>query len=580
MTMPRRIVANGLTISALVLSAADATAGGPLFEDYTAQSGIANTHNSSGYSQPNYTAGGAVGDFNNDGWQDLYVVQGHGRDLLFLNNGDGTFTDDGMAWGLPTHRGKGAAAGDFNNDGWMDVFLTSAGPTTSSAAPGHHKLLRNNGDGTFTDIAMSAGVNVSSNGVEDGFCATFGDYDLDGDLDLCVSGFANNNSGTKLFQNNGDETFTDVTANLNLGDVGTDLKAFAPRFIDMNGDRYPELLMSCDFGTRSRYFLNNGDGAFTDMTDPANVGDDENGMGQSVGDYNNDGLMDWYVTSIYFPSINWTGNKLYINQGNDVFNEVGAAAGVDDGGYGWAALSVDFNHDGWVDIAETNGDSGNFGTTFFEEQSYLWFNNGDGTFTENAVAQGFSHFGKGRGMANFDIDNDGDQDVVIFANHEPLTVYRNLLMDTEGAATNWLRVFLDTSSSDDLAPNGYGAMVFVTATIGGESMTLLRAITPGDSFESSGEYSAHFGLADATTIDEIRVEWPNGMVTTQTGISANQTISISSSIPGDLNGDGVVNGADLAELLAQWNTNGVADLTGDGVVNGADLASLLAMWTN
>lgn len=580
MTMPRRIVAHGLTMGAAALITANAFAGGSLFEDYTAQSGIANTHNSSGYSQPNYTAGGAVGDFNNDGWQDLYVVQGHGRDLLFINNGDGTFTDDGMAWGLPTHRGKGAAAGDFNNDGWMDVFLTSAGPTTSSAAPGHHKLLRNNGDGTFTDIAMSAGVNFSSIGVEDGFCATFGDYDLDGDLDLCISGFADNNSGTKLFRNNGDETFTDVSADLNLGDVGVELKAFAPRFIDMNGDRFPELLMSCDFGTRSRYFLNNGNGAFTDMTDPANVGDDENGMGQSVGDYNNDGLMDWYVTSIYFPSINWTGNKLYINQGNNVFNEVSAAAGVDDGGYGWAALSVDFNHDGWVDIAETNGDSGNFGTSFFEEQSYLWLNNGDGTFTENAVAQGFSHFGKGRGMVNFDIDNDGDQDVVIFANHEPLTVYRNLLIDTEGAATNWLRVFLDTSSSDDLAPNGYGAMVFVTATIGGESMTLLRAITPGDSFESSSEYSAHFGLSDATTIDEIRVEWPNGMVTTHTNVPVNQTISISSSLPGDLNGDGVVNGADLAELLAQWNTSGAADLTGDGVVNGTDLASLLAMWSN
>ncbi len=578
MMQPTRLLTLA-TSSTLAFVAGAALAGAPLFEDYTAQSGIQNTHASSGYSQPNYTAGGAAGDFNNDGWQDVYVIQGHGQDKLFINNGDGTFTDQGVAWGLPTHRGKGATTGDFNNDGWLDVYVTSAGPTTSGAAAGHHKLLRNNGDGTFTNVAASAGVNFSTPSSEDGFCATFGDYDLDGDLDLCVAGFANNNAGTKLFQNNGDETFTDVSANLNLDDVGVDLKGFAPRFIDMNGDRYPELLMSCDFGTRSRYFRNNGNGTFNDLTDAAQAGDDENGMGQTVGDYNNDGLMDWYVTSIYFPSINWTGNKLYINQGNDQFNEVSGAAGVDDGGYGWAALSVDFNHDGWVDIAETNGDSGDFGTTFFEEPSYLWLNNGDGTFTEDAVAQGLIHNDAGRGMINFDMDNDGDQDVIIFTNHGPLSVFRNLLNDTEGAATNWLRLFLDTSASSDIAPNGCGAFVYVTATFNGEPHTILRAMTPGDSFESSSEWTVHFGLADAAVIDEIRVEWPNGLVTTRTNVPVNQSMTISSSLPGDLNGDGVINGSDLAALLAQWNTNGSADITGDGVVNGSDLAALLAMWT-
>lgn len=409
------------------------------------------------------------------------------------------------------------AVGDFNGDGWLDIYVTSAGPQ-SGAAPCGHKLYRNNGDKTFTNVAVQAGVNCTTFGSQDGLGAGFGDYDLDGDLDLFVAGFANNNDGSKLFRNNGDETFTDVTDLIGFfNGTPINLRSFAPRFADMDGDFYPEMLLASDFGT-SRYFLNNTNGTFSDITDSAGTGLDENGMGQTIGDFNGDGLLDWYVTSIFLPQNNWTGNKLYINLGNHVYNEIAALAGVNDGGYGWGAVSVDFNNDGLLDIAETNGDS-SASSQFFNEQSYLWKNNGNNSFTEMALSSGLVHFGKGRGMVNFDYDNDGDQDVVIFGNDENVRLYRN---DISGNNTNWLRVFLDTSNQPILAPNGIGSRVIVT--IGGQSQ--MRYITSGDNFLSHSELSAHFGLGASTIIDELRVEWSNGNITVLTDVAANQTINV------------------------------------------------------
>src|SRR5262245_38749987 len=188
---------------------------------------------------------GAVGDFNNDGFQDLYVITGGNTpDKLFINNGDGTFTNRALEWGLTQpHLGVGCAVGDYNNDGWQDIFVTSLGPPQGPPQAGKHRLYKNNGNGTFTNVAGAAGV--ANSGAADGFGPAFGDYDLDGDLDLFMPGWLG--GGNRLFKNQGNGTFIQVTTT--SGVAASSVYGFSPRFIDMNGDRYPELLLAADFGT-------------------------------------------------------------------------------------------------------------------------------------------------------------------------------------------------------------------------------------------------------------------------------------------------------------------------------------------
>ena len=547
----------------LICIVAPLPAQAPLFTNQTNDAGLADSLFVPGvYNHPSYTGPVVCGDFNRDGWQDLYSPSGGGNgmpDHLFINDGDGTFTDRASEWGLTdVHMGKGAAVGDFNNDGWLDIYVTSAG-TGVTGVPGQHRLYRNSGNGTFVNIANAAGVNATS-ASEDGFGCCFGDYDLDGDLDLFVAGFASNNTGNHLFRNNGNETFTDVTSGISLFSGISGTSGFAPRLQDMDGDHYPELLLVADFGT-SHYFRNNTDGTFTEMADTAGTAEEENGMGQTVGDYNNDGMIDWYVTSIYRPAIGWTGNKLYSNEGNHSYQEISSSAGVSDGGYGWGAISIDVDHDRFVDIIETNGANGQFDN----EQSYFWRNLGNGTFDEMAISSGLIHDGFGRGILNFDADNDGDQDVVIAGSYEALRFFRN---DTPTGNRHWLRVFLDTGGDPAIAADGIGAEVQVASASG----TLHRWIDAGDNFISQSELSAHFGLGVDDQIFEVRVIWPDGMEQTQSGISVDQTIVITRSslqlIRGDANGDGMVDVSDPISILTGLFTTVSIPCLEAGEVNG------------
>jgi len=320
------------------------------FSDQTLASGVDSVHLPSYWMlispviMPSMIAGGAIGDFNNDGNQDIFVpTGGENPDQLWINNGDGTFTDRASAWGIAyEHMGVGTAVGDYNNDGWLDIFVTSFGPATGQLRPGAHLLYRNNGNGSFTDVAVVAGVNRSSATAADGFGAAFGDFDLDGDLDLVVLSWRPATDGNRLYRNDGDGTFTDVTDDAGLAGL-IECRAFSPRFADMDGDRYPELLIAADFGT-SRYLVNNTDGTFTDFTAGSGTGVDGNGMGATIADFNGDGLFDWYVTSIYTPNpllgIPGTGNMLYMNKGNHVYSESSALTGVKDGGWGWGTVAV------------------------------------------------------------------------------------------------------------------------------------------------------------------------------------------------------------------------------------------------
>lgn len=566
---------------------------GLAFSDQTESAGLA-AADCSGATASLMGSGGVVGDFNNDGWQDLFWLGAGARpDMLFINNQDGTFTDQAAAWGVDAqHRGIGAAAGDYDGDGRLDVFITSHGPS-DSAGPGHHRLYRNDGEGAFTNVAVGVGVDTTSPGWADGFGAAWGDSDRDGDLDLAVSGWVLGSdrcidldgdggpidpdcNGTHVFRNDHGENFAKITLSHFDSDLA-DMHAFSPVFVDADEDRCPELLWAGDFKT-SRYFTNDGTGRFLDRTNASGVGLDGNGMGQAIGDFNNDGLLDWYVTSIYTvdntnAGVPGTGNMLYVGQGEHAYEEISAAAGVKDGGWGWGAVAVDLDHDGFQDIVETNGwDRPLFNGEFIGEQSYVFMNNGDLTFTDVAAETGLTHDGQGRGLVHFDYDNDGDQDIVIFTHNGPLKLYRN---DLSGPNANWLRVFLDTANNERIAPDGVGAKVVVT--VGGTTMT--RWIHAGASYLGHGELSAHFGLGAAGTVDQVRVEWPNGQDTILTGVAPNQTMTIAAPELGDLDADGVIGGADLGLLLLAWGSDDIiADLTADGVVNAGDLGVVLGAW--
>ncbi len=476
-------------------------------------------------------AGGAAGDFNNDGWQDLYIVSGGTTpDRLFINDGDGTFTDRAASAGITIpHMGGGVAVGDYDGDGWLDIYVTSFGPSSGSITIGKHILYRNNRDGTFTDVAQAAGVHRSDD-YPNAWGANFGDYDLDGDLDLWTGGWLTGSAGggNRLFRNNGDGSFADVS--VAAGVEMPQVHGYGARFADMDGDRFPELLVCGDFYT-ARYYRNNADGTFTNYTSQSGTGLDCNAMGATIGDFDNDGRLDWYVTNIYrgdqYPQ-DPCGNMLYLNQGIHQFVEVAAAAGVNDGRWGWGTVAVDLDHDGWQDLVEVNGYSDDsFQEIYSNQPKRLWFNNGNGTFSELAAASGFNHTGQARGLINLDADNDGDQDLVVLSFAEPLAFYRN-----DGPAGHWLRVLLDTEGVPSTAPNGFGSRVVIR--IGGSEQ--VRYIDGGSNYLSQSELSAHFGLGGATQVDELRVEWPNGAVTIRQNLAADQTITVRTTLKVPHNG--------------------------------------------
>ncbi|GAB4386239.1 MAG: CRTAC1 family protein [Phycisphaerales bacterium] len=534
------------------------------------------THFHSGSVGMQYMApGGAVGDFNCDGAPDIFALGGSlGTDRLFINNGDGTFTEQAAAWGITgTHAGSGAAVGDYDGDGDLDLYVTTFG-TAPAMSGNQNRLYRNNGDGTFTNVAFASGVRDtrrpgSSQG--DAFSPSFGDFDRDGDLDLAVAGWL---GGNQLFRNNGDGTFTNVTTSLILFDM-TVIRGFTPKFIDINNDLRPELLWVGDFVT-SKLLLQNADGTFSDITATAGTGLDLNGMGSAAGDFNDDGFMDWYVTSrIQYSIGDGVGNMLYINQGNLTFIEQSQPAGVNDGGWGWAAQAADFDHDGRLDIIATNGwDT----PDFVHDATRLFMNNADGTFTDRAASTGLIHTGQGRGLATLDADMDGDLDVVIFCNNEGLAFFENQL---SGPNANWLKLRFDTSSRADLAPDGFG----VTVEIAAGGVTQRRIFDGGSNFLATSELGVHVGLGAATHADTVTVTWPSGEQSMLSNVAANQLIVVqapAAACPADLAPPtGVLDFFDIAAFLNAFSSQDpAADFAPPtGVFDFFDVSAYLAAFS-
>ena len=522
-----------------VLCAAPAVLAAPplQFSEVGVRAGLGREHPGA-ISAPPHAPGGVAGDFDGDGAQDLFYATGGGApDRLFINRRDGTFVDRAGPAGLArVHRAHGAAAADFDGDGALDLFIPSAGPEEPGLPPpGHLLLYRGTGDGTFTCCAPYRDPDGRLDRGAGGMAAAFGDYDLDGDLDLFVGNWASGIRGNVLFRNDGDGGFTEVGARAGVAD---DLViAFAAQFVDLNGDRYPELIVAGDFGS-SRYYRNEGDGTFTDRTISSGTGREANGMGSAVADLNGDGRLDWYVTSV---STRWpidrtpgTGNKLYLNTGGDRFDEVARPAQVRDGGWGWGVEAVDFDHDGLRDLVTTTGWITPNGADLYEwedQPTFLFRNTGvdaDGVPAfepVDAAAVGLRHRLQGRALITLDYDEDGDRDIVIFNFDARPSLFRNDVGGPDGPSgsgdAGWLRVFLDPPRASGLAPHGWGAVVSVVA--GG--LTQRAAIGAGGFFGAS-ELSAHFGLGVAASVDELIVDWPDGSRTVLRDVAPNQTLTV------------------------------------------------------
>jgi len=567
----------GCTAAVLVGLSGFAVCGQSLqFTDVTAESGIDATFPlllPEDTRFPAMVGGGTVADFNNDGWQDIFLLLGGFEpDHLYINDGDGTFTERAAEWGVAvTHVGSGATVGDYNGDGWIDLFVTSHGLIGAPAA-GQHRLYRNNGDGTFSEVAAEAGVAFSSPVVVDGFGAAFGDYDLDGDLDLAVSGWDTSSDGNRLFRNEGDGTFTDVSGQAFQAGV-MKFHGFGMRWVDTTNDGWPDLVWAGDGGS-TRYLVNSGAGTFVNMKEEAGFTVDTNAMGIAIGDFDGDLDFDVYITNIYdavlTPDI-LSGNTLYQNTGaGEFFEEVGAEAGVQVGWWGWGAAAADIDLDGDQDLVATNGWPGG---QYWEDPTLVYRNDGveEGIplFADVTAAVGLIHTVQGRTLAPADFDNDGDLDLLITANGGPVTLWRC----TTNPSNHWLRVFLDTSKSSRNGPNGLGSVVRVWTSEGVQ----IRALEAGVTYLGQGELSAHFGLGGAEAVDVLEVVWADGRVSTVHDVASDQTITISAPCDADLNSDGVLSIQDFLELHALFTGGAVlADFNGDGSL---DILDFLAFHT-
>lgn len=447
--------------------------------------------------EPDMMGGGAAaGDLDGDGDFDLVVVRGDlGAPALLRNRGDGVFDNASAGSGVPA-AGKynGITLVDLDADGRLDLLFGGLG----GQGP---RLFRNLGAFQFAEIA-NTGLGIA----DDTWSAALADYDGDGVLDLAVGRWARGvGRAGHLFRGLGGGRFANADADLGITPQLAQLSyTFTPHFGDLDGDGRQDLVMAADFGT-SRVLLNR-DGVFENATTP--MISDENGMGAALADYDGDGDLDWFVTSIFdasgVPLGNWgiTGNRLYRNRGDGSFDEVSQAAGVRDGGWGWAACFADFNHDGALDLVHVNGMSAAPAAAFHADPSRLFIADGQGGFVEQAVARGFNDSGQGRALVCFDADGDGDIDLFVQNNSGSSRFYRN---QGGAEAGHWLRVALRQPGAN---PQAIGARIELVA--GGRRQA--RETSAGSNFLSSNPAEAHFGLGATGALQSLQVRWPDGQI--------------------------------------------------------------------
>ena len=512
------------------------------FVDATAASGIAYKHgylNPTGLDPDEFAGGVAAGDYDGDGLVDLFIVRGDiGPNLLYRNLGDNVFEDVARKAGVAytksrseNYRHSGPAFADMDGDGDLDLFVGGLEFDPSF-------VFTNEGDGTFTDVTAGSGIDTL--GTRYTVSAGFGDYDLDGDLDMFLTHWGTENGpGVRLHTEHlwrndtrdGDIRFTDASLEAGISpDIfssepvasaygeGFDY-TFTPTFARMNEDRYPDLLIAADFLT-SMFFINNGDGTFRNATDRSVI-QDRNGMGSAVGDYDGDGDLDWFVSSIWSVpdedgrQLFELGNRLYPNSGGEL-SDVTELAGVQNGGWGWGSCFADFDNDSDLDIYHTNGWSEPFEPSHFDvDESRLFLSDGIGAFVEVSLEAGLADSERGYAIVCADFDNDGDTDIFQAHRNENNagTLWRN---DTGG---RYLKVELN-----GLPPNTEAAGARIRVTIG--QRTQLREVMIGSNFTSQNPAVQSFGLDGAAEVDVVEVEWPDGESTTMRNVAGDQTLRL------------------------------------------------------
>lgn len=488
-------------------------------------------------------SGACLLDYDHDGWLDIFLVNGSTYDAmdgkaesphaaLFHNNHDGTFTNVANIAGVTNDRwGYGCAVGDYDNDGWPDLYVTNFGK---------NRLYHNNHNGTFTDVAEKAGVTLGNWSTG----ASFGDYDGDGRLDLFVPGYIHYDlkhppaSGSQavngffcayrgaqvmcgprglqgepdhLFHNNGDGTFTDVSEKAGVADK-EGRYGFSSTFVDLNGDGKVDLIVADDSSPNYLY-INKGDGTFEDDSYSSGFALNQDGretanMGVGVGDYLNNGRVDLYTTTFSDDY-----KTLFRNDGDGNFSEITQQMGIAEITYpflSWGTEFIDYDNDGWKDIMSVSGhvypqvDHHDWGTTF-AERPLLFHNIDHGKKFEVVPAvegTGLADVIPGRGAAFGDLFNDGKIDVVINCiDHTPVLL-RNVNADTN----HWVGIMLIGGPKSPR--DAIGAKAFLTA--GG--MRQRGDVMSGGSYESSNDQRLHFGLGQAAKVDDVEIHWPDGAV--------------------------------------------------------------------
>lgn len=479
--------------------------------------------------------GCAFFDLNNDGFEDVYLTSAREQDGLFLNDGTGAFTNITVAAGLQNTENigsMGVVTGDIDNDGDRDIFITTKKEQ-------HSYLFLNNGDSTFTDISLGSGIAVDSSW---GYTASFGDYNNDGFLDIYVgnyldtigfildsnsviAGYQHQCGANTLWLNNGNLTFTNIANAVNADETGCNLSTV---FTDYDHDQDMDIMNANDFGiwVSPNALLTNDypNNTFIDNSVSANFNAAIYGMGIAVGDYDHDADLDYYITNI-------GRNLLYQNNGNGTFNDVDSAAGVSntfviqDSTYttGWGTGFMDIDNDGFEDLMVANGyiQVIDLFETALYDYDKLYYNNGDGTFSDISAAAGVEDPTVSRGFAYADYDNDGDIDMLMAPVTNSLFFIRKsiLYQNDLNNSNNWLQIKLQGTMSNR---DGFGTHIYIHSG----TEIWVQEINSGGSHGSQHSSIAHIGLGTNSNVDSLVFLWPSGLRQTLYNVSSGQKLTV------------------------------------------------------